>query len=197
MCRDDPDMTVPCPLLLFATLYGGLVCMAGVLGSKLVAVGPLGVEGGVLAFLLLVAIASSVTELYGRTTANRLVAAGFVPLVTSMLLIRLVLAMPPAAFWSMERQHAFALVLNQSSRVMLAGMIAYGASQFANVFVLTRLRRAIRPVWLRALIASVMSQTIDTLIFITVAFAGVVPLLPLLADNFSSRRCCRRWWCPV
>ena len=59
----------PRALFLFALLYGGMVCMAGVLGNKLVALGPLsalgpmlgleplGIEGGIFTFLLLVIIA--------------------------------------------------------------------------------------------------------------------------------------------
>lgn len=178
----DPP-AIPTPLLLLATLYGGLVCIAGVLGSKLVAVGSLGVEGGVFAFLLLVATSSVVAERFGRRTANRLVVCGFVPLVLTMLLIRLVLALPPAAFWGEDARQAFSLVLTQSFRLLFAGLIAYTISQFANVLVFTRLRGGVRLVWLRALVAGVLSQALDTLIFITAAFAGTVPLGPLIAGQ--------------
>ena len=57
-----------------------MVCIAGVLGNKQVALGPLAVEAGIFAFLLLVVTSSSVAELHGRPIANRLVLIGFVPL---------------------------------------------------------------------------------------------------------------------
>src|SRR5690242_21064698 len=83
-------------LFAFAIFYGGMVCIAGVLGNKQVALGPLAVEAGIFAFLLLVVTSSSVAELHGRSTANRLVLLGFVPLITSVLLTLVVLALPPS-----------------------------------------------------------------------------------------------------
>ena len=62
-----------------------MVCIAGVLGNKQVALGPLAVEAGIFAFLLLVVTSSSVAELHGRSTANRLVLIGFVPLLVSLV----------------------------------------------------------------------------------------------------------------
>jgi hypothetical protein len=60
-------------LLALSVFYGGMVCIAGVLGNKQVALGPLAVEAGIFAFLLLVVTSSSVAELYG------LPLEGFVP----------------------------------------------------------------------------------------------------------------------
>ena len=68
-------------LFAFAIFYGGMVCIAGVLGNKQVALGPLAVEAGIFAFLLLVVTSSAVAELHGQRTAKRLVLLGFVPLL--------------------------------------------------------------------------------------------------------------------
>ena len=82
----------------FSIFYGGMVCIAGVLGNKQVTLGPvsaigpalglgpLAVEAGVFAFLLLVTISSAVAELHGRAVATRLVQIGFLPLIASILL---------------------------------------------------------------------------------------------------------------
>jgi uncharacterized integral membrane protein (TIGR00697 family) len=169
-------MHMPRSLFVYSVLYGGLACIAGVLGAKLVALGPLAVEGGIFAFLVLVALAGVVAELHGRDTANRLVVYGFLPLIVSMALIRLVIAMPPADFWA-EKQAAYAGLLGQTARMMLAGMIAYGVSQTLNVTIFTAMKRNQgRLLWLRALVASVASQLVDTVLFITIAFWGVEPI---------------------
>ena len=92
---DDPQgatTAVPRPCSRSPIFYGGMVCIAGVLGNKQVALGPLAVEAGIFAFLLLVVTSSSVAELHGRATANRLVLIGFVPLIVSLLLSLVVLA---------------------------------------------------------------------------------------------------------
>ena len=79
--RNPPPPAIPMSLFAFAIFYGGMVCIAGVLGNKQVALGPLAVEAGIFAFLMLVITSSAVAELHGRATANRLVLFGFVPLI--------------------------------------------------------------------------------------------------------------------
>ena len=175
-------------LFVFSIFYGGMVCIAGVLGNKQVALGPLAVEAGIFAFLMLVITSSAVAELFDRSTANRLVVIGFVPLVASMLLILLVLALPAAPEMDADRLSGFQLVLGQSPRLMLAGIIAYGISQLLNVTIFTRLRRETgRLLWLRAGIASVLSQIVDTLLFITIAFYGVFPIGQLLLGQMLAK----------
>ena len=179
---------IPRSLFVFAILYGGMTCIAGVLGNKQVALGPLAVEAGIFAFLLLVVLSSAVAELFGRETANRLVLFGFAPLIVSMALILFVLALPPAADMDPARLEGFQLVLAQSPRLMGAGIIAYGVSQLLNVTIFSALRRREgRLLWLRAATASVLSQIVDTLLFITIAFYGVFPIGQLILGQMLAK----------
>lgn len=174
---------MPTSLFCFAVFYGGMTCIAGVLGNKQVALpGGLAVEAGIFAFLMLVVLSSAVAEIHGRIEANRLVRYGFVPLIVSMLLILVVLSLPAAPEMEAERLSSFQLVLGQSPRLMLAGIIAYGVSQWLNVGLFSALRGtgAGRLLWLRAAVASILSQIVDTLLFITIAFVGVFPIQDLL-----------------
>lgn len=172
-------------LFLYSVLYGGMTCIAGVLGNKQVALGGgLAVEAGIFAFLMLVILSSAVAELHGRDTANRLVRFGFVPLIVSMGLILVVLAVPPAPEMDPARLSSFQMVMGQSPRLMLAGIIAYGISQTLNVAIFSRIRaEAGRLLWLRAAVASILSQIVDTLLFITIAFYGVFPIGSLLVGQ--------------
>jgi queuosine precursor transporter len=177
---------MPRSLFIYSLIYGGLVCMAGVLGTKIVAIGPLTVEAGIFAFLQLVVLSSAVSELHGRETATKLVRYGFIPLILSALLIQLVIAMPAARFWT--QQDAFAGILGQGSRMMVAGLISYGISQTLNVALFDRLKGGTgNMVWLRGMIAAVVSQIIDTGIFLTIAFLGVLPLMPLLISGITAK----------
>ncbi|WP_225010778.1 queuosine precursor transporter [Novosphingobium percolationis] len=172
-------LTMPRSLFAFALLYGGLVVLAGVLGTKIASLGhwpllgDLAVESGIFAFLLLVVLASAVAELFGQDTANRLVRLGFVPLIVSMALLTFVIhAVPPAPFWS--DQDAFARLLGQGARMQFAGLVSYGVSQTLNVAVFSRLASGRGNLLLvRAWVAGVLSQVVDTLIFITLSFWGV------------------------
>lgn len=176
---------LPRPLFLFALLYGGMTCIAGVLGAKQVAIGPLAVEAGIFPFLMLVAISSAIAQLYGRATADRLVRYGFVPLLTAIFLTFVVLQLPADEGMYEPAKDAFPIILGQSWRLMVAGIIAYGVSMTLNVLIFSRLARMARGrmVGVRAAVASIISQVVDTLIFITIAFYGVRPIAELLAGQ--------------
>ncbi|NWK95065.1 hypothetical protein DM806_05165 [Sphingobium lactosutens] len=175
-------------LFVFSILYGGMVCMAGVLGVKQVALGPLAVEAGIFAFLLLVIISSAVSELHGQKTATALVRLGFVPLLVSAALIHIVIALPHDPGMYPPAVDAFPIVVGQGSRMMLAGLISYGTSQTLNVFIFSRLAGGEgRLVWLRGMIASVVSQIVDTLLFITISFLGERPIMDLMVGQMIAK----------
>jgi uncharacterized integral membrane protein (TIGR00697 family) len=181
--------TYPRSLLALSVFYGGMVCIAGVLGNKQVALGPLAVEAGIFAFLLLVVTSSSVAELHGHTTANRLVLFGFVPLLVSLGLSLLVLVLPASPQMNPARLASFETVMGGTPRIWLGGILAYGISTFLNVTIFSRLKASEgrRLLWLRAGIASVLSQIVDTLIFITVAFYGVFPIGELILGQMLAK----------
>lgn len=172
---------IPRALFLFALLYGGMTCIAGVLGAKQVALGPLAVEAGIFPFLMLVSISSAVSLLYGRTIASQLVLFGFVPLSCAIVLTWIVLQLPTDEGMYEPAKEAFPIILSQSWRLMIAGIIAYGVSMSLNVMIFSRLTALTGGfVALRGAIASILSQVVDTLIFITIAFYGVRPIGELL-----------------
>src|SRR3954463_16769431 len=185
---DQPN-AIPLSLFALAIFYGGMVCIAGVLGNKQVALGPLAVESGIFAFLLLVVTSSSVAELHGRATANRLVLIGFVPLLVSLFLSLVVLALPASPRMDPARLSAFETVMGGTPRIWLGGITAYGISTFPNVTIFSRLkaREGAGLLWLRAGIASVLSQIVDTLIFIGISFYGVFPIEELLLGQMLAK----------
>jgi hypothetical protein len=180
---------IPPSLFAFSIFYGGMVCIAGVLGNKQVALGPLAVEAGIFAFLLLVVTSSSVAELHGRDTASRLVLIGFVPLVASLVLTLVVLELPASPQMDPQRLSSFETMMSGTPRIWAGGILAYGVSTFLNVTIFSRLkaREGASLLWLRAAIASVLSQIIDTLIFISVAFYGVFPIGELILGQMLAK----------
>ena len=180
---------VPRSLFVTAIFYGGMVCIAGVLGVKQVALGPLAVEAGIFAFLLLVVMSSATAELHGRKAADRLVLIGFLPLIASMALIQIVLRLPADPGMYPPAVDAFPIVVGQSGRMMLAGLISYGTSQFLNVTIFSALRGsdAGRLLWVRAAVASVLSQIIDTLLFISISFYGERPIVDLMIGQMIAK----------
>lgn len=176
-------------LFILSIFYGGMVCIAGVLGVKQVQLGPLAVEAGIFAFLLLVVMASAVAELHGRAMADALVRWGFLPLIASALLIRLVLELPTDPGMYPPAVEAFPIVVGQGARMMIAGLISYGLSQTLNVLIFDKLKGSGvgRFVWLRGMIASVISQVADTVMFITISFYGEREILGLMGGQMVTK----------
>jgi len=179
---------LPKSLFAYMLFYGGMVTTAGILGVKQIAIGPLSVEAGIFAFLLLVIMGSSVTELHGKDVADTMVRWGFVPLIAAALLIRLVLILPTDPGMYPPAITAFPIVVGQGARMMIAGLIAYGTSQTLNVLIFSKLARGGgNLVWLRGMIASAVSQVVDTLLFITISFYGERPILGLMAGQMLTK----------
>ncbi|MDZ4307288.1 queuosine precursor transporter [Allopontixanthobacter sp.] len=183
---------IPRSLFVFALIYGGMTVIAGVLGFKQVALGPLAVEAGIFAFLMLVVLSSTVAQLHGQAIANRMVFWGFLPLALSAMLVLLVLILPPSANMPPENIAAFERVLSQTPRIMAAGPVAYGVSLLLNVWIFERLRGTKESggnlgIMVRGAIASALSQAIDTLIFVTLAFYGEFPIGSLIAGQMLAK----------
>jgi len=182
----------PRSLFVFALIYGGMTVIAGVLGFKQIALGPLAVESGIFAFLMLVVLSSTVAQLHGQAIANRMVFWGFLPLAGSALLVLLVLMLPPSANMPPENIDAFKKVLSQTPRIMAAGPVAYGVSLLLNIWIFERLRGKIGGnsgigLMVRGAIASALSQAIDTLIFVTLAFYGEFAIGSLLVGQMLAK----------
>jgi uncharacterized integral membrane protein (TIGR00697 family) len=184
--------TAPRPLspslLAMALFYGGMVTLAGVLGAKQVALGPLAVEAGIFPFLILVGISSGVAQVHGKAVADKFVRLGFAPLVAAILLTLFVLRLPHDSEMYPPAIEAFPVILGQSWRMMAAGIVAYGTSVTLNVWLFDRLRRANVPfAALRGFIAAALSQIVDTLIFISVSFYGERPIAGLMAGQMLAK----------
>ena len=87
------------------------------------------------------------------------------------------------------RLSSFETVMSGTPRIWLGGILAYGISTFLNVTIFSRLKASEgrHLLWLRAAVASVLSQVVDTLIFITVAFYGVFPIGELIVGQMIAK----------
>ena len=176
-------MTRNASFVLITAVFSGALVIASVLATKIVTLGPLVFPAGVLSYSVTFLMTDTVSEVWGRKRANRLVAAGFVALLIVFGLIQLAMVWEPAPFW--EQETAFRIVLGTTMRIIVASLVAYLVSQFHDVWLFHVLKKlfAGRHLWLRNNLSTFLSQTIDTAIFITVAFYGVQPVAGLIAGQ--------------
>ncbi|WP_108787395.1 queuosine precursor transporter [Erythrobacter sp. Alg231-14] len=189
-------MAAPMGLFVYIILYGGMTVLAGVVAFKQVQLWPsdLAVEAGIFPFLLLVVITSTIAQLYGQKLANKLIWIGFLPLALSAALIYLVLSLPASPEMLEFRAGdlaAFERVLGQTPRILMAGPAAYITSLLLNVWIFQRLRGSGEAttfgLMVRGAIASALSQALDSIIFVTLAFYGEFDITNLLIGQVLAK----------
>lgn len=128
---------------------------------------------GVLFFPVSYIIGDVLTEVYGYARARRVIWTGFAALGFYALMAAVVIALPPAPGW--PGQSAYEQVFGNGWRIVLASMAAFWAGEFANSFVMARMKIWThgRFLWMRTIGSTVVGQGLDSLIFYPLAFYGL------------------------
>ena len=155
--------------------FAGLVVIANILASKIITFGPFVVPAAVLVYSTTFLLTDVLAEHWGKKTAQNAVWAGFIANVFLVVGVYIAIMWDAAPFWL--NQEAFSLILGSTPRIVLASMVAYLVSQHHDVlsFLWWKKRTKGRMLWLRNNASTWVSQLIDTILFISIAFYGVVP----------------------
>ncbi len=147
-------------------------------------VGALTFGAGVLFFPISYVFGDILTEVYGYARARRVIWAGFAGLAFAAVMAAVVVALPPAPFW--QNQGAYEVAFGTTWRIALASMFAYFCGEFANSFVLAKMKilTAGRWLWTRTIGSTVIGEAVDSALFYPLAFygTGIIPddKLPLV-----------------
>lgn len=139
---------------------------------------------GVLFFPISYVFGDILTEVYGYARARRVIWAGFAGLGFASLMTTIVVALPPAPFWS--HQGAYEIAFGNTPRIVAASMLAYFCGEFVNSYVLAKMKLATRGRWLwtRTIGSTIAGEAVDSALFYPLAFygAGIIPddKLPLV-----------------
>jgi hypothetical protein len=155
-----------------------LIC-ANLIGAGKVAtvdvplIGALTFGAGILFFPLSYVLGDVLTEVYGYARARRVVWVGFAAGSFAAGMAAFIVWIPPAEGW--EGQEALAAVFGQAPRIFAASILAYWAGEFANAYVLARMKVFTQGkyLWTRTIGSTAVGQGVDTLIFYPLAFWGV------------------------
>lgn len=172
--------------ITLTTVHTSLVISSNAAGSKLIAL-PAGLAASatVISYMLSFVLLGSIAELFGRAYARLVVNLGLAAMAISVAFFELAINLPAASFWT--HQDAFEQVLGSTPRLLLGGWSAYLLGQHLDVwgfFLIKRTRFGGSQLWLRSWGSTLIGQLIDTAVFITIAFAGVAPLLPTILGQY-------------
>jgi uncharacterized integral membrane protein (TIGR00697 family) len=177
------------PLRYFDFVMGAFVTillLSNVIGAGKVAtvtlpgIGAWPFGAGILFFPVSYVLGDILTEVYGYARARRCIWAGFAALLFMALMSWVVVHLPPAASW--KGQDAYEAVFGQVPRIVGASIAAFWAGEFANSFVLARMKiwTEGRMLWTRTIGSTVVGQAVDSLIFYPLAFLGAPAWTPAL-----------------
>lgn len=167
----------------FSTLFLILACFfvtcllcSNIIAGKLCLLFGITLPAAVVLFPLTYLFGDILTEVYGFRSARLVIWVGFGANFLMVFVFMLTLILPYPAFW--QGQAAFRTVLGFTPRLLLASLAAYFFGEFANAAVLSRLKLITRGrwLWVRTIGSTIVGEGIDTLLFITVAFSGTMPV---------------------
>jgi uncharacterized integral membrane protein (TIGR00697 family) len=129
---------------------------------------------GVLFFPISYFFGDILTEVYGYKRSRRVIWAGFAALAFASLMSYIVTSLPPASTMSPEQNAAVNMMFGQTWRIVLASLLAFWAGEFANSFVLAKLKVKTNGKWLwtRTIGSTAVGEAIDSSIFYPLAFYG-------------------------
>jgi queuosine precursor transporter len=166
--------------MLAGILFATCLLISNILASKIMMVGPWAAPAGVLIFPLAYIINDVIAEVWGYQKARLIIWAGFGVNVLAVLFFSAGIAVPAAPFWT--GQEAFATALGSTPRIVAASLIAYLLGSFLNAYVMSKFKVLTRGKGfsVRAVVSTLVGEGADSLIFITVAFAGIFPVYAIL-----------------
>ncbi len=170
MCLEQTTKLDILLALFIASLVG-----ANLLGTKITVLFGISVSVGIFAYPISFLITDIVTEVFGKHKAKNFVLAGFVALVLIIILTYLSVILPPAGRYSYNNEYK--IIFSASLRMIVASMVAFLLAQLHDVWMFHKLKEKTQGkfLWLRNNISTIISQLIDTTIFMFIAFYAITP----------------------
>lgn len=132
------------------------------------------VPAAIIIFPISYIIGDILTEVYGYDRAKQVIWLGFFCNALAVLAFWIGGLIPPAPFW--ENQDSYEIILGSTPRLLFASFIAYLIGELSNSFTLSRLKVWTngKSLWVRTIGSTVIGQGLDSSVFITVAFIGIL-----------------------
>ncbi len=125
------------------------------------------------------------TEVYGFRYARHAIWLGFIGNLVAVVAIWIAGLLPSPVFWG--AQESYNTILGFTPRLLLASFVAYLIGEFANSTVLAKMKvwTQGRHLWARTIGSTIVGQGLDSVVFILIAFGGLMAMPDLTTAIFS------------
>lgn len=178
---------MPFDVIIIVSLYIACELIANITAGKPVLLpGGVIVPAAVFIYALTFTLIDLINDRLGKQGARYVVYAAFLSNLLLAAYAQFAIWLPPAPFYGEEAQAAFTGVLGSTWRIVAASLIAYLVSTLIDVQIFAWWRERVgRYRWARVLTSNTVSTLIDSTVFITIAFLGVMPVLPLIVGQYA------------
>jgi len=166
--------------LVIVGIFITCLIVANIIAVKIFAVnlpifGLVRLPAGIVIFPISYIFGDILTEVYGYGVARRVIWLGFLCNLLAVVAILIGQGLPAAPGWN--DQPSYDTILGYTPRLLSASFIAYLFGEFANSFVLAKLKIVTngRWLWTRTISSTVVGQALDSAVFVTLAFVGTLP----------------------
>ena len=166
--------------VVIVAIFVTCLIVANIIAVKLVGIYGLIIPAGTIVFPLSYICGDVLTEVYGYRRARQVIWLGFGCNLLAVVAIWLGQELPGAVFW--DAQAAYERILGFTPRLLVASFIAYLFGQFSNSWVMAKMKLWTqgRNLWARTIGSTIVGEGLDSLIFVLIAFAGIIPAGGLL-----------------
>jgi hypothetical protein len=169
--------------LVFVCLYVACEIIANVTAGRPVSLFGIVVPSAVFIYTLTFTLVDVLHEIYGKEGSRKVILGAFFANILLAIYTYLVINLPAPSFFADSQ--AYQTVFGATPRIVLASLTAYFISSMVDVEIYHLWKKRIKKAkWSRVLVSNGISTLVDSCIFITIAFAGVMPVLPLIIGQY-------------
>ena len=166
-------------LLPITGLFVAVLLISGITSTKIIDLWPFVFDGGTLLFPLSYIFGDILTEVYGYRTSRKVIWTGLASMLLMIGMIVLINFLPANA--DRWQQSAYQIILMATPRIFLGSIVAYFVGEFVNAFVLAKMKVWMqgRHLWMRTIGSTLIGQAFDTVVFVMIAFYGIMDMQTL------------------
>lgn len=177
-------------LMGFITLFGAYVAavaLCGFHGTKLLGLGPLTFDAGLITYAFPFLVTDICSEVYGTRYSQKIVFGGLIGVITAIITTKISLVLPASSDWHLANEYD--AIFNAGGRIAFAVICTFVVSQLVDIYVFSWLRKKTdgKYLWLRNNVSTMVGGLLDAVIFTTIAFYGVYPVLPIIFSAYTAR----------
>ena len=170
--------------VLIGSIFISTLIVSNIIAVKLISIFGIVLPAAVIVFPITYIFGDILTEVYGFRRARMVIWLGFFSNFVVVIFIVLAQILPSASVWKSDE--AFSQILGFAPRVLIASFTAYLFGEFSNSIVLSRVKIFTKGkfLWIRTISSTLIGEFLDSFVFITIAFIGLLPLHVVLRMAF-------------